>query len=157
MLSLAVKIENEELSRSLAHFTVAVSVSETAVRFRFVQVTRSTNQNCVLKYRMSSLARHRGTTWPFCSTWTTRCRLDTSRPPTSRRCMWNCGRYTSTIGRSICPPRRCCLSLLLHSPPFSARGRTRRSSPWLARMFPFSWPTDRRRIHKWMWTSTRTG
>jgi len=37
MLALSVKIENEELSRDLAQFTVAVSVSNTTIRFRFVQ------------------------------------------------------------------------------------------------------------------------
>ena len=37
MLALAVKIENEEVSRALAHFTVAVCVSNLAVRFRFVE------------------------------------------------------------------------------------------------------------------------
>ena len=37
MLALALKIENEEVSRALAHFTVAVCVSNLAVRFRFVE------------------------------------------------------------------------------------------------------------------------
>ena len=37
MLALSLKIENEEVSRSLAHFTVAICVSNTSIRFRFVQ------------------------------------------------------------------------------------------------------------------------